>query len=148
MNEQTQPAGFFSLEQAPDPDDHGIYVQLADVSPIEFVKGLTFKPVLTDDVLVNFVDYEPGTVVPLHSHAESQITFVIDGEFEFDLDGEVRTMKRGAVAVIPPWVPHAARTYETRCFQIDVFQPPRSGLRLLLPAIGSRNRAETTPTGT
>jgi quercetin dioxygenase-like cupin family protein len=53
---------------------------------------------------------------------------VLDGEFEFDLDGDVRTMKKGDVAVIPPWVPHGARTNDTRCDEVDVFNPPRKTL--------------------
>ena len=146
MSEPIEPGGFFSIERSPNPGVHGSYAELEDIAPVEFVPGLTFTPILTENVLVNFVHYEPGTVVPLHSHAESQITFVVDGEFEFDLGGDIRVMRRGTVAVIPPWVPHAAQTRESRCLQIDVFQPPRSGLREMIEA-ADRASAETAETG-
>ena len=146
MKEIGAPAqSYFSLERDSDPTVRGTYLELDQVPAVEFVAGLSFKPVITDDVLVNFVHYEPHTVVPLHSHPESQITFVIDGEFEFDLRGDVRVMRRGMVAVIPPWVPHAARTRDGGCFQIDVFQPPRSALLDLIALEGGKERSGEPP---
>jgi quercetin dioxygenase-like cupin family protein len=56
---------------------------------------------------------------------------VVDGELHFDLDGDVRTMSRGDVAVIPAWVPHGAWTTDSSCLQIDVFCPPRKTLLAL-----------------
>lgn len=101
------------------------WIELDGVDPFAFVEGLTFRPVLGERALVNFVSYEPHTVVPRHAHSEEQFTFVIDGEFEFECDGETRTLRRGTVVHIPPGVPHAARAGEERCFQVDVFAPPR-----------------------
>jgi mannose-6-phosphate isomerase-like protein (cupin superfamily) len=53
---------------------------------------------------------------------------VIEGELEFELDGEVRLLRPGMVAVIPPNVPHGARTREFACLEYDVFNPPRQAL--------------------
>jgi quercetin dioxygenase-like cupin family protein len=39
-----------------------------------------------------------------------------------------RTLRPGQVAVIPAHVPHAARTHDLPCYQVDVFHPPRQGL--------------------
>jgi quercetin dioxygenase-like cupin family protein len=108
------------------------WLEVADLDPILFTAGLTFRPVLGDNALVNFVTYEPGTVVPLHAHEEEQFTFVLDGEFEFECDGETRTLRRGSVVHIPGGVPHAARTRDTSCMQVDVFSPPR---RVLVEAL-------------
>ncbi|HEX8099437.1 MAG TPA: cupin domain-containing protein, partial [Actinomycetota bacterium] len=74
----------------------------------------------------------------MHTHEEEQFTIVIDGEFEFNLDGDVRTLRRGQVAVIPPHVPHGARTNNTTCFEIDVFSPPR---KMLLQAVKASDEA-------
>jgi quercetin dioxygenase-like cupin family protein len=103
-------------------------VCVADVEAVEFVDGLVFRPVLGEGSLVNFVYFEANTEAPTHVHAEEQFTIVLDGEFEFNLDGEVRTMRPGDVAVIPPWVPHGAFTRDTTCREIDVFTPPRRSL--------------------
>lgn len=101
------------------------WVELDGVDPVEFVAGLEFRPVLGERALVNWVSYAPNTVVPRHAHEEEQFTFVLDGEFEFECDGETRTLRRGTVVHIPPGVPHAARTYGSGCVQVDVFAPPR-----------------------
>ena len=135
---------YFSLDASLAAAGEGVYVDYErDVDPVELVPGLEFRPVVGDRFMVNFVRYETHTEAPRHAHEEEQITFVIDGEFEFDLDGDVRTMRRGAAAVVPPGVPHGARTLETTCFEIDVFDPPR---RVLLEMMRSRSEArpETT----
>jgi quercetin dioxygenase-like cupin family protein len=106
----------------------GRYVDVNGMSPVEFTEGLAFQPVLGERLLVNFVRFEPNTVAPVHAHEEEQVVCVIEGEFEFDLDGDVRIMRPGDVAHIPPFVPHGARTLDSPCFEIDVFAPPRRAL--------------------
>ena len=118
----------FSTEAGGTPTAPGRYVEVAEVEPVEFVPGLEFRPVLGENTLTNFVRFEPHTEAPVHVPAEEQIVIVLEGEFEFSIDGDVRTMRPGDVAVIPPWVPHGARTLDTRCTEVDVFTPPRRSL--------------------
>ena len=106
----------------------GEFVSWDGLDPIEMVPGLFFQPVLGENVMVNFVRFEPHTEAPLHWHEEEQISFVVDGEFEFEVGGEKRTVRRGEAVVIPPNVPHAARTFDTGCLEVDVFHPPRRGV--------------------
>lgn len=106
----------------------GQWVAWDALDPLELVPGLRFQPVLGDNVMANFVYFEPHTEAPLHWHVEEQISFVVDGEFEFEVAGEKRLLKRGQAVVIPPNVPHAARTFDTACLEVDVFHPPRRGL--------------------
>jgi quercetin dioxygenase-like cupin family protein len=124
----TEPVQHFTTEPGGTPTSAGRYVRVDDVEPVEFVAGLAFRPILGEGSLVNFVSFEPGTEAPMHVHVEEQFTIVLDGEFEFEIDGDVRTMRAGDVAVIPPWVPHGARTKQTTCKEIDVFTPPRRSL--------------------
>lgn len=139
----TDSENYFALSTPPDVAvGEGRYVDLEGVSPIEFVAGLEFRPVLGDRLLVNFVRYEPHTEAPLHAHEEEQITFVVEGEFEFDLDGDMRTMRPGMAVVIPPHVPHGARTLDSTCYEIDIFSPPR---RVLLEAMGSGEGSPEPP---
>jgi quercetin dioxygenase-like cupin family protein len=92
------------------------------------VPGLSFQPVVGERLMVNFVTFEPRTEAPVHWHDEEQISFVLDGEFEFEVAGEKRILRRGDAVVIPPNVPHGARTHESSCVEIDVFHPPRRGV--------------------
>lgn len=118
----------FSTEAGDTPTAPGRYVTVSDVEAVEFVRGLEFRPVLAPNTMVNFVDFAEHTTAPMHVHEEEQITIVLEGEFEFTLDGQTRTMRTGDVAVIPSWVPHGAQTKDTTCREIDVFNPPRKSL--------------------
>jgi quercetin dioxygenase-like cupin family protein len=124
-------AAHFSTEALGQPAGAGRYVHIDTITPAEFGPGLTFRPVLGQGAMANFVDYAPGAEAPRHVHEEEQIVIVVDGELHFDLDGDVRTMSRGDVAVIPAWVPHGAWTTDSSCLQIDVFCPPRKTLLAL-----------------
>ena len=114
---------------------------------MEFVPGLVFRPVVGDQLMANFVRYNPNTVAPLHTHEEEQITVVIEGELEFDLAGDLRMMGPGMAVVVPPGVPHGARTRDAPCFEIDIFHPPRRALLELTQASGEHlaDTAEPSP---
>ena len=110
------------------PTAPGRYVDVDAIESVEFLPGLRFRPVLGERTMMNFVSFEPNTEAPMHVHEEEQIVLVIAGEFEFEIDGDVRIMREGDVAVVPSWVPHGARTRDTMCREIDVFNPPRRSL--------------------
>jgi quercetin dioxygenase-like cupin family protein len=124
----------------------GAYVEVdKDVSAVEFVPGLVFRPVVGDKLMANFVRFTPNTVAPVHTHEEEQITVVIEGEFEFDLAGDVRIMRPGMTAVVPPGVPHGARTHDASCFEIDIFHPPRRALLEMTQGSGEDPAGTTKP---
>jgi quercetin dioxygenase-like cupin family protein len=124
----------FSTEALGEPAGPGRYVRVDSIDPAEFVPGLGFRPVLGQRSMANFVSFEPGVTAPRHVHEEEQIVIVLDGEFTFDLDGDVRVMRKGDVAVIPAWVPHGAWTTDSHCLEVDVFTPPRRSLLALAEA--------------
>lgn len=120
--------GYFAEDESTQSDARGEIVTWTAIAPIEMVPGLTFQPVLGEKLMVNFVSFAPHTEAPRHWHDEEQVSFVIEGEFEFEVGDEKRMVRRGEAIVIPPNVPHAARTYDSTCLEIDVFHPPRQGV--------------------
>jgi len=124
----TTSSDHFSTANPGTPAEDGRFVEVNAIEPVELLPGLTFRPVLGVGTLVNVVAFEPHTEAPLHVHEEEQIVVVTEGEFEFTLAGETRTMRAGDVAVIPPWVEHGARTGDLPCKELDVFNPPRATL--------------------
>ena len=74
------------------------------------------------------VRIDANTVVPMHSHPHEQTTYVIDGRFEFTVDGETVILEPGMVALIPGGALHGGRTI-TECRVIDVFSPARDDYR-------------------
>jgi quercetin dioxygenase-like cupin family protein len=123
-----QAGSHFTTEALGEPAGPGRYVNVDSLAPVEFAPGLGFRPVLGQRTLTNFVRFAPGAVAPRHVHEEEQIVIIVEGELVFDLDGDVRTMRKGDVAVVPAWVPHGAWTTDSHCEEIDVFSPPRQSL--------------------
>ncbi len=131
-------ATHFSTEALGEPAGPGRYVSIGSIDAAEFVPGLGFRPVLGQRAMANFVDFAPGVEAPRHVHEEEQIVIVLEGEFTFDLDGDVRVMRPGDVAVVPAWVPHGAWTTDSHCREVDVFCPPRKSLLNVAAALGTR----------
>jgi quercetin dioxygenase-like cupin family protein len=124
----------FTTEPGGEPAGPGRFVNVDSIKPVEFLPGLGFRPVLGINAMTNFVSFEPHTEAPKHVHEEEQIVIVLDGEFTFDIDGDVRVMRKGDVAVVPAWVPHGAWTTDSTCVEVDVFAPPRQSLLKLAAA--------------
>lgn len=67
---------------------------------------------------------EKGAVLPEHSHPHEQWTNLIQGELEFDINGEKEILKPGKTAFIPSGLPHSAKAI-SECKVIDCFLPVR-----------------------
>ncbi len=69
---------------------------------------------------------EKGAVVPMHSHENEQITYLLQGTLKFWIgEGkEELVLRAGEVLHIPSMVPHQAEALED-CLDVDVFSPPR-----------------------
>ena len=119
---------YFAKEGGVAPEGEGSFFKWDAQDPIEVTPGLRFQPILGTNLMANFVTFEPNTEAPLHWHDEEQISLVIEGEFEFEVGGQKKVVRRGEAVLIPPNVPHAARTFDSTCLEIDIFNPPRQGL--------------------
>jgi quercetin dioxygenase-like cupin family protein len=108
------------------------FVNAEDVPLLKVVEGLGLKPVFGEKILLSFVYMEPNSVAPVHSHSEEQMGTMIEGEYEFELNGEKKMIRKGDVYIVPPNVPHGARTYDKPCLALDIFSPPRSGYREMM----------------
>jgi quercetin dioxygenase-like cupin family protein len=65
-----------------------------------------------------------GAHVPLHSHHNEQISYILEGALRFVVDGKEVTVNAGEVLCIPPNVPHEAFALEDTV-DLDIFNPPR-----------------------
>jgi quercetin dioxygenase-like cupin family protein len=97
----------------------------ADDLPVtEMMEGVWRRAVYLDNVMLTFFDFEPGRVIPEHAHPHEQISFVLEGEMVFTLDGETRTLQAGEGATVPPNVPHGA-TFPGPARVVDAWHPVR-----------------------
>ncbi len=68
--------------------------------------------------------FDEGAIGYNHSHRHSQVTYVEQGEFHFNIDGVTKIMKAGDSCYIPPDTDHGA-TSPTGGILIDMFSPAR-----------------------
>lgn len=77
---------------------------------------------------VGEVSLQPNTTIPLHQHPHEQVTYVIEGRFQFTVGTETTVLEPGMVALIPGGVMHGGTTL-TACRVIDLFSPVREDYR-------------------
>jgi quercetin dioxygenase-like cupin family protein len=133
-------ATYFSLNPAEQKSSAGgAWVDLnVDFPPLEMGPGLLMSPIFSEQMTLNVVRLAPHTVAPVHAHPEEQIALVVEGEMEFEVNGEVRRLKPFMAAVIPSNALHGARTHDQGCVAIDAFHPPRQALLEAMKARESR----------
>ncbi len=76
------------------------------------------------DVMIARTDVEGGYVVPLHSHPNEQVTWVMSGKWRFHLDGKSVDVGPGEMIFIPKNMLHTVDAVET-LVAYDIFTPPR-----------------------
>jgi quercetin dioxygenase-like cupin family protein len=95
-------------------------IELEDLNPLlqrQFVVG--------HDIMVARVLMKKGCIVPLHSHHNEQITYILEGALKFWIDGKQIVVNAGEVLTIPPNMPHKAEAMMDTV-DLDVFNPPRA----------------------
>jgi quercetin dioxygenase-like cupin family protein len=81
--------------------------------------------VVGHQVMVARVLIKKGGIVPLHSHINEQVTYILDGALKFWIDGKEIVVHAGEVLTIPPNMPHRAEAMEDT-IDLDIFNPPRA----------------------
>jgi quercetin dioxygenase-like cupin family protein len=94
-------------------------VELEHLSPLlkrQFVVG--------ENVMIARILLKKGCVVPLHSHHNEQITYILEGALKFIMKDREVIVRAGEVLCIPPNLPHEAVAMEDTV-DLDIFTPPR-----------------------
>jgi unsaturated pyranuronate lyase len=104
-------------------------VPMDDYPKYEIAAGVVFCPVFGRNLSLNFVTFPPHSGFPTHMHPEEQISIVREGEMEITVGDICRGVGPGDVIIFPSDVPHSGRTLDQSCRLIDIFSPPREGLR-------------------
>ena len=105
--------------------DRGPWYRWDEVTEREPFPGIHFRPVAGDVAMACRVWLEPGSVVMAHAHPHEQISVVLEGELEFTLGDETRTIGPGEVVVIAGGTSHAVIAGPAGASVIDIFSPPR-----------------------
>jgi len=110
------------------PDVNSVTHHRWDKIKAEPLKGtITRRLVTGEKMMIAHVYLKKGDDVPLHSHHNEQLTYILEGTLRlwFGANDEREiTVKAGEVVVIPAHVPHRALAIEDT-LDVDVFAPPR-----------------------
>jgi len=105
------------------------YFRTDDLPATEMMPGVIRRAVYLDDVMLTFFNFEPNAVIPEHHHPHQQITWIVSGAMEFDLDGQKQVLRAGDGVLIPPDVPHSAIILDEPCRALDAWHPIREDYR-------------------
>jgi quercetin dioxygenase-like cupin family protein len=99
-----------------------------DDLPIEALNPLMGRRLISGErIMLSHVYFEPGCVVPKHSHENEQLTYILEGSMRFVLgtdETETVVVRAGEVLHIPSHLPHKAEALE-KTLDVDIFSPPR-----------------------
>ena len=100
-----------------------------DDMPKEQVTDLLDRRLITGDrMMLAHVYMKKGCIVPKHSHENEQITYILEGQLDMEINGQPYSLSPGMVHVIGSNVPHGAVAV-TDCKVIDAFNPVREDYR-------------------
>jgi quercetin dioxygenase-like cupin family protein len=94
-------------------------VELEKLNPL-----LDRQLVVGKDLMVARVLLKKGCVIPLHSHVNEQVTYILEGALKFWIDDKEIVVHAGEVLCIPSNMPHKAEALEDTV-DLDIFNPPR-----------------------
>lgn len=93
--------------------------------PVEHLNPLIDRQFVAGDrSMLARIILRKGSIVPLHSHDNEQITYVLEGALKFVIEGKDLIVRSGEVLVIPSNLPHSAEAMEDTV-DLDIFCPPR-----------------------
>src|SRR3989442_1153809 len=96
-----------------------------DDMPMERLSATIGRKMITGErCMMARVFLKKGAIVPEHSHDNEQLTYVLDGALQFQIDGKTLVVGKGQVLVIPSNMPHSAVALEDTD-DLDIFTPPR-----------------------
>ena len=102
-----------------------IFTSAADAEIVDIGGGLKRQQLgYNHELMAVKIWFEEGAIGYNHAHRHSQVTYVVEGEFHFNIDGVTTIMKAGDSCLIQPWADHGA-TCPTGGILIDMFSPPR-----------------------
>ena len=97
---------------------------IKNIKPKELAPGITGHYAHGEQSSFGYIELEKGSQVPLHSHINEQITYIIEGQLNMMIGGVACSLTDGMYHVIHANVPHSAIAI-TDCKVIDAFSPVR-----------------------
>ena len=98
--------------------------KLNKIEAREIMPGCHGKVVHGEKMTWVFWDIDQNAIIPEHNHPHEQIMHVVEGTFEFTLNGIKKNYAPGSIVHIPSNKYHSGKAI-TKCKIMDIFSPPR-----------------------
>ena len=96
----------------------------AQIEPEQMNPLVTRQYVTGTGTMLARLVLKKGAHVPLHHHANEQVSHVVAGALDFLLEEGKVTVRAGEILCIPPHAPHEVIALEDS-LALDIFNPPR-----------------------
>src|ERR1700730_4582010 len=100
------------------------HIKWHDIEEEDMSPQIGRQMIVGTNLMVARVLLKKGARVPLHSHHNEQITYILEGALHFFIDNKELIVSAGEVLFIPPHMPHEAIALEDTV-DVDIFTPPR-----------------------
>ncbi len=85
----------------------------------EFEKGIWIKSLVVGKIQLRHMEFEPGSLIPVHRHPEEVVTMILEGEMKMTVCKETKRVKPGDVFGIPPNTDHSGRVFGDRVVAVS-----------------------------
>ncbi len=108
--------------------------------------GISRRAIIPGEAMLALHEAFPHRKCAPHSHASSQITYILKGKLRMRVANEERILLPSEFAFVPAGVEHSMESLGEYVLALDVFQPYRQGiaerLRELHPPAGGVGRID------
>lgn len=105
------------------------WVHFEQLRRFDLAHGVSGRPLFGKGAMINLIEFEPGAMVPLHSHPHEQLGIVLRGMHTLVVDGDVHELRPMEGYVIPGGVEHSGYGGPVGALVLDVFNPVREDYR-------------------
>ncbi len=101
------------------------YFKSDELELTDLGKGIKRKiTAYNENLMCVEVHFDEGAIGEIHTHPHEQITYIISGEFEFNINGEKKILKAGDSTYKQPNIAHGAICLKAGVL-LDIFTPYR-----------------------
>lgn len=100
------------------------HVRWDDLPKERVTDHISRRLVTGERMMLAHLRLEEGARVPVHSHENEQLSWVLEGALRFMVEDREIVVRGGEVLHLPSHVPHSAEALEDTV-AVDIFSPPR-----------------------
>jgi len=97
----------------------------SDLPAKQLLEGIKLKAVSGDKTMMTIFEFDVNALIPSHKHPHEQITYIIEGELEFTVEGKTRILRKGDGVVISSNHEHSAKVLNAPAKAVDAWYPRR-----------------------